>query len=83
MKWFKEVFLPSMEDKFNNPSNPKYRNQVILTERQYNVCLRYMKQVQCYGEYGDFYIYEFETGNARYTLSNRGRYHFLYKRVMG
>ena len=76
MKWFLETFLPSLESRMNNP---KYPNQAIITERQFDVCLKYFKPRQCYGDYGCFTNYEFETDKARYQICERGRYVFLYR----
>lgn len=79
MKWFTEVFLPSLEKRMNNP---KYPNQLILSDKQYDVCLRYMNDKQCHGFYGWFTIYEIEVDNIQYTVTDRGRYHFLSKRIL-
>lgn len=42
MKWFTEVFLKSLDEKFSSTSN------IWLTEKQVNVCRKYMKQSQYY-----------------------------------
>lgn len=77
MKWFLEVFLPSLEKRMNNP---KYPNQAIITNNQFEVCLKYFKPRQCYGDYGYFTNFEFETEKAFYQITFRGKYTFLSKR---
>lgn len=76
MKWFLEVFLPSLEKRMNNP---KYPNQAIITNNQFEVCSKYFKPRQCYGDYGYFTIYEFAIESASYQITFRGRYIFLNK----
>lgn len=76
MKWFLETFLPSLEKRMNNP---KYPNQAIITNNQFEVCLKYFKPRQCYGDYGYFTNYEFATDEASYQITFGGRYIFLSK----
>lgn len=40
MKWFTEVFLKSLDERFSGTTN------IWLTEKQVDVCRRYMKQSQ-------------------------------------
>lgn len=77
MKWFLEKFLPSLESRMNNP---KYPNQTIITNNQFEVCLKYFKPRECYGDYGCFTNFEFETDEAFYQITFRGRYIFLSRR---
>ena len=73
--WFEETFLPSLEQRMNNP---KYPNQTILSERQQIVCEKYMKEKPCYDTYGrDFMIYTYTVGTKHYTMHFAGRYTFL------
>lgn len=74
MKWFTEVFLPSLEKHMNNP---KYPNQCILSLKQAEICYRYMNERYCSGDYGGFYNYEIQVGNKYYQLTKRGKYTFL------
>ena len=75
-EWFVGEFLPSLEKRM---TNPKYPNKCILTEKQAEVCYRYMKPVQHkdvnYGTW--FYTYEFETETKKYLMHFAGRYTFL------
>lgn len=76
-KWFKEVFLPSMDSKMNHP---KYPNRCILSEKQANVCYRNMTEKPCHGDYNEWYIvYEAETETSKYTMYTAGKYTFLLK----
>lgn len=75
--WFLETFLPSLERRMNNP---KYPNQAIITDKQFDVCLKYFKPRECCGDYGCFTNFEFETDKAFYQIFFRGRYTFLSKR---
>ena len=78
-KWFTEVFLPSFDPKMNNP---KYPNRCILSEKQADVCHKYMTAKPCHSVYGKWYnLYEAETETARYTMYKAGRYTFLLKDV--
>lgn len=74
MAWFKNEFLPNLEKRMNNP---KYPNQCILTEKQAEICYKYMKAVYCRGDYGGFYNYEIEADNKKYVMTKRGNYTFL------
>lgn len=76
MKWFLEVFLPSLEGRMNNP---KYPNQAIITHNQFDVCRKYFSAVQCHGDYGWFAVWEFRTEEANYQITFRGKYIFLTK----
>lgn len=75
--WFEEVFLPSCEEKMNNP---KYPNQMILSEKQMMICEKYMKAVNCcdvsYGK--EFITWKYQTGTKSYTMTHRGKYYFLH-----
>lgn len=74
--WFEEVFLPSLEKRMNNP---KYPNQVILTDKQEQVCERYMTYKPCVDLYNrDFGIYIYNVGTKHYTMTFAGRYTFLH-----
>ena len=76
MEWFLNVFLPSIENRMNNP---KYPNQAIISENQYEVCAKYFHSVQCHGDYGWFTIWEYRTDDAHYQITRRGKYIFLTK----
>lgn len=75
-KWFEETFLPSLEAKMNNP---KYPNQVILTEAQAMICEKYMeKKSLCGVDYnGYFTSWSYQIGEKHYSMNQRGRYVFL------
>ena len=65
--WFEETFLPSQEARM---TNPKYYNQVILSERQEIVCLKYMKET-----YDNSWTYDI--GTKHYWMHRAGKYTFL------
>lgn len=74
--WFTETFLPSFDGKMNNP---KYLNSCILSERQADICKKYMERHQhkC-SDYGHWFsTYQFDTDEWAYQLTFRGRYTFL------
>lgn len=79
--WFVGEFLPSLEKRMNNP---KYPNSCILSEKQADVCCRYMKSEQHSGvDYNwVFTTYHLTVGNKTYTLSTKGSYTFLSVRDM-
>lgn len=74
MNWFKDVFIPSLEKKMNNP---KYPNQCILSDKQADICRKYMRAVYCRSDYSGFYNYEIVIDNKYYQMTSRGKYHFL------
>lgn len=76
-KWFTDVFLPCFDSRMNHP---KYPNRCILSEKQADVCHKYMNAKQCHSTYNKWYnIYEAETETAKYTMYKAGRYTFLMK----
>lgn len=75
--WFSEVFLPSLVEKAKNNS-PKYQDRVILSPKQYEVCLRNMTVKHCYGDYGEFTRFVYETDTHKFLLEEAGKYRFLY-----
>lgn len=76
MEWFLTTFLPSIEQRMNNP---RYPNQAIITRNQFDVCRKYFHPVQCHGDYGWFTVYEFATDDAKYLITFKGKYIFLNK----
>lgn len=74
MKWFTEVFLPSIEKRMNNP---KYPNSCILSDKQADVCYKYMNEVDCYGDYGNFVNYQIIANGYKWLMTKRGKYTFL------
>lgn len=76
MKWFTEVFLPSLESRMNNP---KYPNSCILSDKQADICYKYMEEISCRGDYGYFNIYQIKVNGHKWTMTQRGRYTFLTK----
>jgi hypothetical protein len=75
--WFDEVFLPSLVERAKqNP--PKYQDRVILSQKQYDVCLRNMSIKQCHGDYGDFTRFVYETDTHKFMTEQAGKYNFLY-----
>ena len=74
MEWFTNTFLPSLEGRMNNP---KYPNLMILSQKQAEICYKYMKAVYCRGDYGGFYNYETRANGKLYQMTIRGKYTFL------
>ena len=62
MDWFEGQFLPSLVDKYEN-RDPQYRS-VFITEKQANVCRRYMNN-----EGGGRFTYE--SGDKVFVLKER------------
>lgn len=58
MKWFEEVFLPSLEEGYN-----KRNGKMWLTKKQSDVCHNYMLPSNCVR--GHFF---YEIGNKRYSI---------------
>ena len=73
-EWFEEVFLPSFEDRMHNP---KYPNQTILTERQADICIKYMDEKECKGDYGWHTTFSKKIGGTTWYIHKAGRYTFL------
>ena len=75
MKWFTEVFLKSLHEKMIN-----HHGQAVtfLTVKQANVCYKYFKPKQCYGDYGYFTNYWFEYNGNSILLSEEGKYCKIY-----
>lgn len=72
--WFEDTFLPSFEEKMHDP---KYPNRVILSDRQAEICIRYMDEQECKGDYGWHTTYEKKVGGTVWYLHTAGRYTFL------
>lgn len=65
-KWFEDVFIPSFFDKMKNP---KYPNRAILSERQFDICLKYMES--------RYYDYSYKTDAFSVSVYDQGKYHFI------
>lgn len=74
MEWFETVFIPSICERMNNP---KYPRSAILSDKQADICRKYMNAKQCHGDYGWFTIYESEIDGVVYQLTFRGKYAIL------
>lgn len=73
-EWFEKSFLPSLEARMNNP---KYPNQCIISQKQADICYKYMREQQHSGDYGCFSTLEYKTDCKFYQVTFRGRYIFL------
>lgn len=73
-RWFEETFLPSFEEKLHNP---KYPNQVILSERQADICRQYMDEQESHTDYGWHTVYRKQVGGTVWYIATAGRYTFL------
>lgn len=78
-EWFEEVFLPSFEEKMHNP---KYPNQTILTERQAEICIKYMDEQETKGDYGWYTTFSKKVGGTEWYIHKAGRYTFLSRRFI-
>lgn len=68
--------MPSQIERVKR-NDPKYGNRVILSEKQADICMRYMEPRECHGDYGWFTIYHYEITGYSFTLWCQGRYTFL------
>lgn len=73
-RWFEETFLPSFEEKMHNP---KYPNQTILSERQADICRKYMDEKENKGDYGWHTTFSKKVGGTVWYIHTAGRYTFL------
>ena len=76
-EWFEKNFLQSIIEKANANSK-KYKNCVILTEKQYFVCEQYMELKMSYGDYGYFYNLVYKTNTHSFIARQEGKYNFMY-----
>lgn len=74
-KWFKEVFLPNVTKTMEN--NKKYPYTMILSDKQADICYKYMEAKECKGDYGWFTNYYVESDGKKYMMYTQGRYTFL------
>lgn len=74
LAWFTDEFLPSLEQR---ATNPKYPNQVILSDRQSWVCEKYMSRTETRTDYGYNVTYNLKANGKRYAVTYRGKYTFL------
>lgn len=75
MKWFESVFVPSL---YERKRVVRGKTCTYLTDKQADVCRRYMSSKVCNGDYGQFEIFEgFYNGN-KIQLCESGKYNVLY-----
>ena len=74
LTWFTDEFLPSLEQR---ATNPKYPNQIILSDRQFMVYERYMEYCETRTDYGYNVTYHIKTNGKKYIITFRGKYTFL------
>lgn len=75
MKWFEETFLPSL---FEQKKMGRSGLCTYLTEKQANICRKYMSERICHGDYGQFGIFEGSYNGNKIQLCESGRYTILY-----
>lgn len=76
-EWFETTFLPSFEDKMHNP---EYLNQAILSEKQAQICHKYMDEQECRSNYGKWFTtYRKQVGGTIWSVTTSGRYTFLHR----
>jgi hypothetical protein len=74
-KGFVNTFLSSLTEKM--AANQKYKNSMILSDKQRYYCEMYMQERQCKGDYGWFTNFECEANGKKYLMSQKGKYTFL------
>lgn len=79
--WFEETFLQSLIEKAQN--NIKYPNQLILSEKQADICSRYMNEKENSSDTkGGFiarsFYMEYRIDGHYTMIQKRGRYIFFY-----
>ena len=72
--WFEETFLPSFEAKMHNP---KYPNKTILSDKQAEICHKYMDERECKSDYGWHTTYSKTVGGTVWYVHTTGKYTFL------
>lgn len=65
-KWFEETFIPSFFDKMKNP---KYPGRALLSDRQFEICTRYMDCGR--------YCWTYKTNKVSVSVYTQGRYNFI------
>ena len=72
---FEETFLPSL---FNRKKMYHGKVATLLTDKQADVCRRYMTEKICHGDYGQFGIFEHTYNESKIQLCESGKYNILY-----
>ena len=75
MEWFEKVFLPSLHEKKKTVHG---KISTLLSQKQADICGRYMKSRICGGDYGQFEIYEYSFNGKKIQLCESGKYNILY-----
>lgn len=75
MEWFENSFLPSLYER-KKMVHGKWCT--YLTDKQADVCRRYMQVRKCHGDYGDFYLEEYTFNGNKIQLCESGKYNILY-----
>lgn len=75
MKWFEEIFLPSL---YNQKKMYHGKTATFLTDKQADICRRYMTERICHGDYGQFDVFEHTYGESKIQLCEMGKYNILY-----
>ena len=75
MKWFEEVFLPSL---FEKKKMVHGKVCTYITDKQAHICRKYMTEKICNGDYGQFSIYEHKYNECKIQLCESGKYNILY-----
>ena len=75
MSWFIEKFLTSL---YERKKIVHGKECTYLTDKQADICKKYMNEKICYGDYGQFIIYDFTFNNNKIQLCEQGKYNVLY-----
>lgn len=75
MKWFDEIFLPSLHERIVNNHG---KAVTFITPKQADICYRYFKAEQHNSDYGYFDTYRYEYNGKNISLSEEGKYIKIY-----
>ena len=92
-KWFREVFLPSFDKKFEQNIGTKYEGRIIISDKQAQVCYQNMESIDYGGGYdksNNIWSYTFDHSKPNdefsthvmkttYEVVHLGKYYFLEK----
>lgn len=75
-KWFEFTFIPNIVNKINE--NKKYHNSLILSEKQTDICKKYMIHKEKSTMSGRIGFYEMSFDGYTLTLFKKGKYNIIY-----
>lgn len=75
MEWFEKIFLTSL---YNNKKMVHGKICSYITDRQADICRKYMAERVCYGDYGQFSVFEHLFNGNKIQLCEAGKYNIIY-----